>query len=128
MSEAAVAESLQPGDLRIYSVDARQHDLQQRRVLGVKNFAPSGASVSGAIFGRALRRASCTSAFGSRSPAMRWSMTSQPVTPCRPVGTEEILTAASISSGVKAMAKTPTVSGPEATRPATAPESSCATA
>jgi hypothetical protein len=65
---------------------------------GVKNSAPSRASASRAILGRALPRASSASALGSRSPAMRRSMMSRPVMPCTPVSTEETLSAADSSS------------------------------
>ena len=61
---------------------------------GVKKSAPSRASASRPIFGRALPRASSASALGSRSPAMRRPMMSRPVIPCRSVITDETLIAA----------------------------------
>jgi transposase len=47
---------------------------------------------------RARARASWARTFGLRSPAMRWSMMSRPVTPCRSVTTEDSLIAADSSS------------------------------
>jgi len=64
----------------------------------VKNSAPSTASSSRLILRRAAARASWASTLGLRSPAIRWSMMSRPVTPCRSVITLEILIAADSSS------------------------------
>ena len=64
---------------------------------GVKNSAPSSASSSWLILRRAWRRASWASTLGLRSPAIRWSMMSRPVTPCRSVTTDDSLIAASLN-------------------------------
>ena len=85
-------------DLGVEVVDAGQHGGQQRGVAGVKNSAPSSAASSSVILRRARARASWASTFGSRSPAMRWSMMSRPVTPCRSVTTADSLIAADSSS------------------------------
>ena len=64
----------------------------------VKNSAPSTACSSSVILRRARARASWASTLGLRSPAIRWSMMSRPVTPCRSVITDDSLTAADSSS------------------------------
>ena len=66
--------------------------------MSVKNSAPSSASSSWAILRRARARASWASAFASRCPAIRCSMMSRPVTPCRSVITEDSFNAADSSS------------------------------
>ena len=53
----------------------------------VKNSAPSRACSSSVILRRARARASWARTLGLRSPAIRWSMMSRPVTPCRSVTT-----------------------------------------
>ena len=65
---------------------------------GVKNSAPSRACSSWGILRRARARASCASTFTFRSPAIRRSMISRPVTPCRSLTSDDSLTAASSSS------------------------------
>ena len=65
---------------------------------GVKNSAPSSAASSSLILRRARARASWASTLGLRSPAIRWSMMSRPVTPCRSVTTLDSLIAADSSS------------------------------
>ena len=63
-----------------------------------KNSAPSRACSSSVILRRARARASWASTLGLRSPAIRWSMMSRPVTPCRSVITDDSLIAADSSS------------------------------
>ena len=64
----------------------------------MKNSAPSSASASPAILRRAQAWASWASAFGSRPSAIRWSMMSRPVTPCRSLTKDDSLIAADSSS------------------------------
>jgi len=71
----------------------------------VKNSAPSSASSSWLILRRAAARASWASTLGLRSPAIRWSMMSRPVTPCRSVSTAEILIASSSSFSARCFSR-----------------------
>ena len=68
-------------------VDARQHLGQQRGVLSGEELRALQGFFQLAILRRAAARASWASTLGLRSPAIRWSVMSRPVTPCRPVTT-----------------------------------------
>ena len=89
----------QPVDLLVDPVDAAEHRLQQGGVVfGEELCALQRPPPAGGSCGGTRRRASWASTLGWRSPAIRWSMMSRPVTPCRSVSTAEILSAADSSS------------------------------
>ncbi len=88
----------QPGDVLVHLVDAGQHGGQQRGMMIGKELRALHRGLELADLARARARASWASAFGSRSPRMRWSMMSRPVTPCRSVTTLDSLIAADSSS------------------------------
>ena len=80
-------------DLGVDLVDAGEHGLEQGGVLGGEEFRAVQGLLQVADLAAGPARASWASTLGLRSPAIRWSMMSRPVTPCRSVTTLDSLIA-----------------------------------